>query len=88
MLQHVVVSLKLHWAVYVFQMKPTRCTLIVSIFISTSLHVSGNYVPVVRRNYCIYGTLVFLTMGDCLVGTPDSHPYRAHSCPKQVEKLK
>ena len=42
MLQHVVVSLKLHWDSYVFQMKPTRCTLILSIFISTSLHVSGN----------------------------------------------
>ena len=44
MLQHVVGSLKLHWSFYVFEMKPTRCTLIVSIFISTSLHVSGNYV--------------------------------------------
>ena len=41
-----------------FQMKPTRCTLLLSIFISTSLHVSGNYVPIIRRNYCIYGTLV------------------------------
>ena len=26
-----------------FQMKPTRCTLLLHIFISTSLHVSGNY---------------------------------------------
>jgi len=32
-----------------FQMKPTRCTLLLSI-ISTSLHVSGNYVPIIRRN--------------------------------------
>jgi len=30
------------------QMKPTRCTLLLSIFISTSLHVSGNYVPIIR----------------------------------------
>jgi len=29
-------------------MKPTRCTLILSIFISTSLHVSGNCVPIIR----------------------------------------
>jgi len=29
-----------------FQMKPTRCTLLLSIFISTSLHVSGNNVLV------------------------------------------
>ena len=36
-----------------FQMKPTRCTLILSIFISTSIHVSGNYVSIIRRTYCI-----------------------------------
>ena len=30
-----------------------RCTLLLSIFISTSLHVSGNYVPIIRRTYCI-----------------------------------
>ena len=45
-----------------FQMKPTRCTLLLSIFISTSLHVSGNYVPIIRRTYCIYATLVFFTL--------------------------
>ena len=42
-------------------MKPTRCTLLHSIFISTSLHVSDNYVPIIRRTYCIYATLVFLS---------------------------
>jgi len=41
-----------------FQMKPTGCTLLLSIFISTSLHVSGNCVPIIRRTYCIYATLV------------------------------
>ena len=35
-------------------MEPTRCTLLLSIFISTSLHVSGNYVPIIRRTFCIY----------------------------------
>ena len=45
-----------------FQMKPTRCTLLLSIFTSTSLHVSGNYVPIIRRIYCIYVTLVFFTL--------------------------
>ena len=43
-------------------MKPTRCTLILGIFISTSLHVSGKYVPNIRRTYCIYETLVFFTL--------------------------
>ena len=33
-----------------------------SIFISTSLHVSGNYVPIIRRTYCIYATLVFFIL--------------------------
>jgi len=42
-------------------MKPTRCTLLLSIFISTSLHVSGNYVSIIRGTYCIYVTLVFFT---------------------------
>ena len=52
-----------------FQIKPTRRTLLLSIFISTSLHVSGNYlyVPIIRRTYCIYATLVFsLCMGGLL----------------------
>ena len=31
---------------FLFQMKPTRCTLPLSIFISNSLHVSDNYVYV------------------------------------------
>ena len=30
--------------------------------ISTSLHVSGNYVPIIRRTYCIYAALVFFTL--------------------------
>ena len=45
-----------------FQMKPTRCTQLLSIFILTSLHVSGNYVPIIRRTYCVYATLVFFTL--------------------------
>ena len=68
-----------------FQMKPTRCTLILSIFISPSLHVSGNYVPIIRSIYCIYATLVFFTvygwLSGLLVGMgliptsrPESHP--------------
>ena len=51
-----------------FQMKPTRCTLLLSIFISTSLHGSGNYVPIIRRTYCIYATLVFFTLYGWLSG--------------------
>ena len=49
-------------------MKPPRCTLFLSIFISTSLHVSGNYVPIIRRTYCIFATLVFFTMYGWLSG--------------------
>jgi len=42
--------------------KPTRCTILLSIFISTSVHVSGNYVPIIRRTYCIFATLVFFNV--------------------------
>ena len=61
-----------------FEMKPTRCTLLLSIFISTSVHVLGNYVPILRITYCICATLVFLTLCGWLSGLhrPDSHPYR------------
>ena len=55
-----------------FQMKPTRCTLLLSIFISNSLHVSGNYMSIIRRTYCIYATLVFFTVYgwlSCLIPT-------------------
>jgi len=69
-------------------MKPTRCTILLSIFISTSLHVSGNYVPIIRRTYCIYWTLVFFTLYGWKI--PASYRYSkffwwwAHSCPKHV----
>jgi len=57
-----------------FQMKQTRCTLLLSIFISTSLHVSGNYVPIIRRTYCIYATLVFFTLYGWLSGQQTRQP--------------
>ena len=58
-------------------MKPTRCTLLLSIFISNSLHVSGNYVPIIRRTYCIYATLgtcysVWMTVWSA--GWDETHP--------------
>jgi len=53
---------------YIFQMKPIRCKLLLSISISTSLRVSGNYVPIIRRIYCIYATLVFFTLYGWLSG--------------------
>ena len=43
------------------------CT-ILGIFISTSLHVSANYVPIIRITYCIYATLVFFTVYEWLFG--------------------
>ena len=50
------------------QMKPTTCTLLLGIFISTSVHVSGKYVPIIRRTNCIYATLVFSTLYGWLSG--------------------
>ena len=29
------------------------------------VHVSGNHVPIIRRNNCIYATLVFVTLYEC-----------------------
>ena len=49
-------------------MKPARCTILLCIFISTSVHVSGNYVPIIRRTCCIYATLVFFTLYGWLSG--------------------
>ena len=49
-------------------MKPTKSTLLLSVFISTPLHVSGNYVPIIRRTYCICATLVSFTVCGWLSG--------------------
>ena len=57
-----------------FQMKPITCTLLLSIFISTSLRVSGNYVPIIRRTYCIYATLVFVTLYGWVAGLQTRQP--------------
>jgi len=35
-------------------MKATRCTLLLGVFVSTSLHVSVKYVTINRRNCCVY----------------------------------
>ena len=43
-------------------MRPTRRTLLLSIFTSASLHVSGNYVLIITRTYCISAILVFFTL--------------------------
>jgi hypothetical protein len=42
--------------------------LLLGIFTSTSVHVSGNCVPIIRRTYCIYATLVFFTLYGWLSG--------------------
>ena len=57
-----------------FQMKRTRCTLILSIFISTSLHVSVNYVSIIRRYYCIHAKLVFISLYGWLSGLQTRQP--------------
>jgi len=63
-----------------FQMEPSRCSLILGIFISTSLHVSGNYVSIIRRTYFIWATLLFFTLYGWLSGLLTRQP------PVQSEK--
>ena len=53
---------------HLLQRKTNTCTLILSIFISISLHVSDNSMSIIRRTYCIYGTLVFFTVYGWLSG--------------------
>jgi len=64
-------------------MKPTRCTLLLTILISTSLHVSGNYVPIIRRTYCIYATLVFFVLYGWLSGRLPADQTATHTELKQ-----
>jgi len=66
----------------IFQMKPARCTPHLSTFSSTSLHVSGNYVPIIRRTYSIYATLVFFTLYGWLSGLLQ----QTRQPPIQIEK--
>jgi len=58
-----------------FQMKPTMCKLLLSIFISTSLHVSGNYVAHHQEDL-LYLFDTGTVHSVWLVCRPDSHPYR------------
>jgi len=53
-------------------MKPARFALPPGIFISTFLHVSDNYVSIIRRTYCNYATLVFFTLYEWLSGLQTS----------------
>jgi len=74
-----------------FPMKAIRCTLLLRIFISTSLHVSDNYVPIISTAYCIYATLVFFIL-QTRQPPIQSKKYHCHidtvSCPRHVPKLK
>ena len=78
-------------------MKPTRYTLLLSIFISTYLHVSGNYVPIIRRTYCylcdtgiLHSVWVAVWSADQTathtgtVGSPDDGHIVAETC-REVE---
>jgi len=60
--------------IILFQIKPIRCTLPPSIFISASLHVSSNCVPIIRGTYCICATLVFCTLYGWLSGQLTRQP--------------
>jgi len=55
-------------------MKPSRCILLLSVVISTSVCVSGNYVPIIRSTYCIYATLVLFTLCGWLSGLQNIKP--------------
>jgi hypothetical protein len=37
--------------------KPTSCTIFISMNIYQFLHVSAHYVPIIRRNNCVFATL-------------------------------
>ena len=54
-----------------------------------SLHVSGDYVPIIRSNNCIYATLcncysVWMTVW---YAPPDSHPHRITSTKCRINKV-
>jgi len=68
------VLLTVHPCTIFFQIKPTRCTVLLSTLISTSIHVLGNYVNIIRRTYCIYVTLVFFTLYGWLSGLQNRPP--------------
>jgi hypothetical protein len=46
----------------ILKINPTRCIILLSIFISLPYRFWGNHVPIIRKNYCIYTTLVFVTL--------------------------
>jgi len=68
-----------------------RCTLLLRIFISTSLHVSGNCVPIISRTSCIYATLIFFTLYGWLsgllqqTGQPPTHPNHLAGCNSDLD---
>ena len=88
------------------QIRPTRCTILFNIFSSLLYMFPASMCPSSGENYCIYATLVFISLyGWCLVCWLDwksnqqqSAKYqcridtvifswwRAHGCPKRVEK--
>ena len=41
----------------ILQIKPNWCTVLLNVFIYFLYIVSGDYVPIIRRNNCIYATL-------------------------------
>jgi len=57
-------------------MEPIRCTLLLSIFISTSLHVLGNYVPIIKKTYFIQATLLFFTLYGWVTVSIQSEKYQ------------
>jgi len=61
----------------IFQTTPARCTQFLSTFISTSPHVSGDYVPITRTAYCIYAPMVFFTLYGWLPGLADQSPIQS-----------
>ena len=45
-----------------------------SVWSAASLNVSGNYVLIIRRTYCIYATLAFFTLYVWLYGLQTIQP--------------
>jgi hypothetical protein len=52
-----------------------------------SIHVSGNYVPIIRRNNCIYATLDICHSVQTTAWYAYSHPHRATNTKCRIDTL-
>ena len=51
-----------HGSIAILQISPTRCTILINIFISLLYMFRESMCPSSGENYCIYATMVFVTL--------------------------